>query len=63
MGKQKRKDRTDEVLDLVGLAEERDNHVSTYSGGMKRRLFVSIRTQDSYYSSIVGSLEVSLIEC
>ena len=30
--------RIDEVLDLVGLDEVRDDAVSTYSGGMKRRL-------------------------
>ncbi|CCQ34105.1 ABC transporter ATP-binding protein [Halorhabdus tiamatea SARL4B] len=33
-----RRARIDDVLDLVGLDAERDDPVSTYSGGMKRRL-------------------------
>ncbi|WP_408959231.1 ATP-binding cassette domain-containing protein [Natrinema sp. 74] len=36
-----RTDRIDEVLELVGLAAERDNPVGTYSGGMKRRLEIA----------------------
>ncbi|GAB7094003.1 ATP-binding cassette domain-containing protein [Halolamina litorea] len=35
---EKRAERMDEILDLVGLQEQRDDQVSTYSGGMKRRL-------------------------
>ncbi|QLD89036.1 ATP-binding cassette domain-containing protein [Natronomonas salina] len=38
MGRDERAARIDEVLDLVGLREERDAPVGTYSGGMKRRL-------------------------
>ncbi|ADJ14002.1 daunorubicin resistance protein DrrA family ABC transporter ATP-binding protein [Halalkalicoccus jeotgali] len=33
-----RQQRIDEILDLVGLSEQRDDPVGTYSGGMKRRL-------------------------
>jgi len=33
-----RAERIDEILDLVGLDDERDDPVGTYSGGMKRRL-------------------------
>ena len=33
-----REERIDEILDLVGLDDERDDPVGTYSGGMKRRL-------------------------
>ena len=33
-----RKKRIDELLELVGLAERRKSKVSTFSGGMKRRL-------------------------
>ncbi|WP_122089302.1 ATP-binding cassette domain-containing protein [Halalkalicoccus subterraneus] len=33
-----RKERIDEILELVGLREQRDDPVGTYSGGMKRRL-------------------------
>ena len=38
MGADQRRARVDEVLDLVGLTEVRDDPVGTYSGGMKRRL-------------------------
>jgi len=38
MGPARRTERIEDVLDLVGLAEERDDPVGTYSGGMKRRL-------------------------
>ncbi|MFQ5666159.1 MAG: ABC transporter ATP-binding protein [Candidatus Binatia bacterium] len=34
--------RTDELLGLVGLAERRRDHVSTFSGGMKRRLNLAV---------------------
>jgi len=33
-----RKQRVDDILEIVGLENERDNRVSTYSGGMARRL-------------------------
>ena len=36
--KSKSKDRTEEMLNLVGLTEAADRRVKTYSGGMKRRL-------------------------
>lgn len=35
-------DRTDHVLDVVGLAERRSDRTSEYSGGMKRRLNIGI---------------------
>ena len=35
---EERAERIDEILDLVGLQEERDDPVGSYSGGMKRRL-------------------------
>ncbi|QKY20952.1 ABC transporter ATP-binding protein [Halolamina sp. CBA1230] len=35
---EERAERIDEILDLVGLEDERDDPVGTYSGGMKRRL-------------------------
>ncbi|MDX1469445.1 MAG: ABC transporter ATP-binding protein [Acidimicrobiia bacterium] len=35
-------DRVDEVLDVVGLAERRDDLVKEYSGGMKRRLNIGV---------------------
>ncbi|SFR90638.1 ABC-2 type transport system ATP-binding protein [Halomicrobium zhouii] len=38
MDRRERTERIDEILDLVGLADERDDPVGTYSGGMKRRL-------------------------
>ena len=34
--------RVDEVLEVVGLADRRDDHVKEYSGGMKRRLNIGI---------------------
>lgn len=34
----RRKQRVDDILEIVGLENERDNRVSTYSGGMARRL-------------------------
>lgn len=36
------RDRVDEVLDLVGLADRRDDQTREYSGGMKRRLNIGI---------------------
>jgi ABC-2 type transport system ATP-binding protein len=36
-----RKQRIDEVLNLVGLTERRDDQVKTYSGGMRRRLEIA----------------------
>ncbi len=36
-----RERRTEEVLDLVGLSERRASKVSTFSGGMKRRLEIA----------------------
>ncbi|SFS90176.1 ATP-binding cassette domain-containing protein [Halostagnicola kamekurae] len=38
MGRRERTARIDEVLELVGLTDVRDDRVGTYSGGMKRRL-------------------------
>ena len=38
LSKSKAKDRTAEMLNLVGLTEAADRRVKTYSGGMKRRL-------------------------
>ena len=38
LSKSKSKDRTEEMLNLVGLTEAADGRVKTYSGGMKRRL-------------------------
>ena len=38
LSKSKSKDRTGEMLNLVGLTEAADRRVKTYSGGMKRRL-------------------------
>ena len=38
LSKSKSKDRTEEMLNLVGLTEASDRRVKTYSGGMKRRL-------------------------
>lgn len=38
---QKRKERIDELLKLVGLYERKDNFVKTFSGGMKRRLEIA----------------------
>lgn len=36
------RDRVDEVLELVGLADRRDDQTKEYSGGMKRRLNIGI---------------------
>ncbi len=36
-----RKKRIEEVLELVGLAERKDDQVKTYSGGMRRRLEIA----------------------
>jgi len=41
LSKQKRKDRINEVLNLVDLVEKRDVLVKNYSGGMKRRLEIA----------------------
>jgi ABC-2 type transport system ATP-binding protein len=41
MGKEERKRRIDEVLDLVGLADRAAALVEKYSGGMKRRLEIA----------------------
>ena len=38
LSKSKSKDRTEEMLNLVGLTEAADRRVKTYSGGMERRL-------------------------
>ena len=38
LSKSKSKNRTEEMLNLVGLTEAADRRVKTYSGGMKRRL-------------------------
>lgn len=38
LSKSKSRDRTKEMLNLVGLTEAADRRVKTYSGGMKRRL-------------------------
>ena len=35
-------DRVDDVLDLVGLADRRDDQTKEYSGGMKRRLNIGV---------------------
>jgi ABC-2 type transport system ATP-binding protein len=39
--RQTRKQRIDEVLDLVGLTDRRHDQVKTYSGGMRRRLEIA----------------------
>jgi ABC-2 type transport system ATP-binding protein len=36
-----RKNRIEQVLDLVGLADRKDDRVKTYSGGMRRRLEIA----------------------
>jgi len=38
MDKRERETNIDEIFELIGLADERDDPVGTYSGGMKRRL-------------------------
>lgn len=42
MNKQEIKQRTEDVLELVGLAEQKNKIVHNYSGGMKRRLSLAI---------------------
>ncbi|UUX92599.1 ATP-binding cassette domain-containing protein [Methanoplanus endosymbiosus] len=39
--KQIRAERTEELLELVGLTERKDDFVKTYSGGMRRRLEIA----------------------
>ena len=46
--------RTNELLELVGLTEEADRRVKTYSGGMKRRLDLGL--------SLVNSPEVLFLD-
>jgi len=41
IGRDKRKKRIEEVLDLVDLSEKQNQMVKTYSGGMKRRLEIA----------------------
>jgi ABC-2 type transport system ATP-binding protein len=41
IGRDKRKKRIEEVLDLVDLTDKQDQLVKTYSGGMKRRLEIA----------------------
>jgi ABC-2 type transport system ATP-binding protein len=41
MSKRDLADRIDEVLEIVGLSQRRRDRVSTYSGGMKRRLNIA----------------------
>jgi ABC-2 type transport system ATP-binding protein len=36
------KQRVDEVLDVIGLADRQQDRVSTYSGGMKRRVNIGV---------------------
>ena len=36
--KEKRENRANELLELVGLYDRRNDHVGTYSRGMKKRL-------------------------
>ena len=38
MPREKLKDRTEKLLQILGLSEDADRHVGKYSGGMKRRL-------------------------
>lgn len=42
MSAQQTKARVDEVLSVIGLADRRKDRISTYSGGMKRRLNIGI---------------------
>jgi len=46
--------RTDEVLERIGLASDADRRVSTYSGGMRRRLDLA--------ASLVGRPEVMFLD-
>jgi len=41
IGKEKRKERINEVLNLVNLEDKKDTFVKNYSGGMKRRLEIA----------------------
>lgn len=41
MGKKERRERTDELLSMVGLRERAGDLVATYSGGMRRRLEIA----------------------
>ena len=41
MGKKERRERTDELLSMVGLRERAGDLIATYSGGMRRRLEIS----------------------
>ncbi len=41
VGEEKRKERIEELLKLVGLYERKDSFVKTFSGGMKRRLEIA----------------------
>ena len=42
LSKHETRSRIDEVLDVIGLADRRKDRISTYSGGMKRRLNIGI---------------------
>ncbi|MGY5874819.1 MAG: ATP-binding cassette domain-containing protein [Candidatus Thorarchaeota archaeon] len=42
LNRQKREEKADELLDLFGLSEVRDNNVREFSGGMKRRLTIAM---------------------
>ncbi len=42
LGGQELRERTDEVLEITGLAERADDRVESYSGGMKRRLNIGV---------------------
>jgi ABC-2 type transport system ATP-binding protein len=42
LGQPSRKDRVDEVLEVIGLVERADDATKDYSGGMKRRLNIGI---------------------
>ncbi|HAO93690.1 MAG: hypothetical protein A2X93_01100 [Deltaproteobacteria bacterium GWC2_56_8] len=41
MGKKERRERTDELLSMVGLRERAGDLIATYSGGMRRRLEIA----------------------
>ena len=49
LSKSKSKDRTEEMLNLVGLTEAADRRVKTYSGGMKRRLDLVLFINRKFY--------------
>src|SRR5215218_2410 len=42
IGRRERKERGDELLERVGLTRAADRKVQTYSGGMKRRLYLAL---------------------